>query len=139
MTNFIERTFMFTDIKGSTNLWERYPDEMRAALSVHDEILETIINQHGGTVFKTVGDAFCAVFDSPDQAVECAIEAQSKLASEGSITETVSIEIRVGIHLGEAESRDGDYFGPTLNQVARIEAAAIAGTRSSPLTTGSEA
>src|SRR3954452_20410647 len=72
-------TFLFTDIEGSTRLWEEHRDAMRAALIQHDDLLRACIESHGGTVFKTVGDAFCAVFAEPRGAVETVLASQQWL------------------------------------------------------------
>ena len=71
-------TFLFTDIEGSTRLWERDPAEMQQALARHDALLREVIESHGGAIFKTVGDAFCAVFASPQPAIEAAIARKPK-------------------------------------------------------------
>ena len=120
-------TFLFTDIEGSTRLWERHPDEMRIALEQHDTILGTAINKFDGEVFKTVGDAFCAMFASPASAILCALQIQETITNTLFSENISSLAVRMGIHTGEAEARDGDYFGPALNQVARIESAAHGG------------
>src|SRR5688500_13121149 len=73
-------TFLFTDIEGSTYLWERYPEAMSGALARHDAIMREAIERHGGTVFKTVGDAFDAVFPTARDGVDAAIAAQRALA-----------------------------------------------------------
>jgi class 3 adenylate cyclase len=75
-------TFLFTDIEGSTKLWERHTATMRTALARHDEILQEAIEGHGGFVFKTVGDAFCAVFPTALGALKSALAAQRGLFSE---------------------------------------------------------
>src|SRR5438045_1552732 len=72
-------TFLFTDIEGSTRLWEAHPEAMRAAIVHHDDLLRAAIESHGGDVFKTIGDAFCAVFESPRGAVETALASQQWL------------------------------------------------------------
>ena len=112
-------TFLFTDIEGSTKLWELYPDAMKVALARHDIILRQAIESHGGVVFKTVGDAFCAAFSSAPAAVEAALAAERALFSER-WGETGAVRTRAALHTGNAESREGDYFGPTLNRVARL-------------------
>ncbi len=114
-------TFLFTDIEGSTRLWERYPDAMRIALARHDELLRTAIERHQGYVFKTVGDAFCAVFSTTPEAVQAALEAQLALQEED-WGEVGPLHVRMGLHTGEAEERNQDYFGPTVNRVARLQA-----------------
>src|SRR5215212_11853556 len=74
-------TFLFTDIEGSTRRWDQQPDAMQAALARHDAILREAIERHGGHVFKTVGDAFCAAFATPGAALRAAVEAQRTLAA----------------------------------------------------------
>lgn len=113
-------TFLFTDIEGSTRLWEEYPDEMRLALARHDEILRREIERQDGAVFKTVGDAFYAVFTSAPRAVHAAIHAHLALKDQ-EWGEIGRIVVRIGVHTGLAEQRDSDYFGPTLNRVARLQ------------------
>src|SRR5262252_2859468 len=75
-------TFLFTDIEGSTRLWEQYPEAMRKALARHDALLEEAITQHNGTVFKTVGDAFCAAFSTAQDALHAALTAQLAFQQE---------------------------------------------------------
>src|SRR5829696_3495023 len=112
-------TFLFTDVEGSTSLWERNPKAMSEALVRHDEILRTAIEAHDGHVFKTVGDAFHAIFSTAPDTLKAALEAQRTLLRE-EWEETGPLRVRMALHSGVAEERDGDYFGPTLNRVARI-------------------
>ncbi|MDX1622381.1 MAG: tetratricopeptide repeat protein [Gemmatimonadota bacterium] len=112
-------TFLFTDIEGSTELWERDPGSMRSALARHDEILRHAIEERGGNVFKTVGDAFHAVFSSAEAAVEAAVEAQRALQAEPWSTPE-PFAVRMALHCGGAELREGDYYGPPLNRTARM-------------------
>lgn len=112
-------TFLFTDVEGSTRLWEHSPDRMRGALSVHDDVLSRSIRGNGGSIFKTGGDSFCASFDNPLQALAAALESQRELAGIDWETDT-PIEVRIGLHTGTAQIRGDDYFGPTLNRTARI-------------------
>ena len=112
-------TFLFTDVEGSTSLWEKNPNAMSEALSRHDEILRTSIKAHYGHVFKTVGDAFHATFSTAPDALEAALEAQRTLLEED-WAETGPLRVRMALHTGAAERREGDYFGPTLNRVARL-------------------
>jgi predicted ATPase/class 3 adenylate cyclase len=112
-------TFLFTDIEGSTRLWEHNPVEMKGALVRHDEILRTTIEAHAGGVFKYVGDAVFAAFGDPDDAVAAALEAQRHLVAEP-WPEATPIRVRIGVHTGEAERLDNDYVGPTLNRTARL-------------------
>lgn len=120
-------TFAFTDIVGSTRLWERAPTAMHAALGRHNDILTAQVCAHHGTVFKTVGDACCCVFDRAPDAVRAAIDIQRALALERWSEDLGRLEVRIGIHTGAALLHDGDYFGPPLNRVARITAAAHGG------------
>src|SRR3954452_23762044 len=106
-------TFLFTDIEGSTRRWEADPEAMRAALVLHDETLRSAIEAHGGWLFKHTGDGVCAAFGSARAAIDAAVQAQR----------TLGLPVRIGIASGEVQERDGDYFGPTLNRVARIMAA----------------
>jgi TolB-like protein/class 3 adenylate cyclase/cytochrome c-type biogenesis protein CcmH/NrfG len=112
-------TFLFTDIEGSTRLWATHHDAMRASLARHDALLRQSIEAHGGHVFKTGGDAFCAAFATAASAVEAAVAAQRALRAER-WPEQAAIHARIALHTGAAEIRDGDYFGPPLNQVARL-------------------
>src|SRR5882724_1832266 len=113
-------TFLFTDIEGSTKLWERCPEAMRLALARHDLILREVIERNHGYVFKTVGDAFCAALPTAPDALQAALEAHLALQRE-EWGETGPIRVRMGLHTGEAEERDNDYFGQTLNRVARLQ------------------
>lgn len=119
-------TFVFTDIVGSTRLWELHPAAMGTAVRLHDDILRGILTASGGHIFKTVGDAFCVAFADPLAALTAAATVQRSLA-EAAWDETGPLLVRIGIHTGSAESRDNDYFGGTLNRAARIEAAAHGG------------
>jgi class 3 adenylate cyclase len=110
-------TFLFTDIEGSTRRWEADPEAMRAALVLHDEVLRSAIEAHGGWLFKHTGDGVCAAFGSARAAVDAAVEAQRRLG----------LPVRMGVATGEAEERDGDYFGPVLNRAARVMAAGHGG------------
>ena len=112
-------TFLFTDIEGSTRLWEAQPETMRAALARHDALLRRCIETNQGHVFKTLGDAFCAVFATATDAVAAALAAQQVLHAER-WPEDAAIRARMALHTGAAELRDGDYFGPPLNHVARL-------------------
>ena len=110
-------TFLFTDIEGSTRRWEADADAMRAALVAHDEVLRTAIEAHGGFLFRHTGDGVCAAFASPRSAVDAAVAAQRAL----------ELPVRMGLATGEAELRDGDYFGTVLNRAARVMAAGHGG------------
>ena len=110
-------TFLFTDVEGSTRRWESDAQAMRAALVVHDKVLRTAIEGHGGFLFKHTGDGVCATFSSPKSAVDAAVAAQRAL----------QLPVRMGISTGEAELREGDYFGAVLNRAARVMAAGHGG------------
>jgi predicted ATPase/class 3 adenylate cyclase/DNA-binding CsgD family transcriptional regulator len=112
-------TFLFTDVEGSTSLWEKHPEAMSDALLRHDEILRTAIEAHDGHVFKTVGDAFHAAFPTAPKALSAALDAQRAL-HRAEWEETGSLRVRMALHTGAAEERAGDYFGPSLNRVARL-------------------
>ena len=114
-------TLLFTDIEGSTSLWDKAPEAMERALRRHDELVRKAIEAAGGYVFKTVGDAFCAAFSTAKGAVEAAAVAQGILRAEPWPEEAV-LSVRMAVHTGECEERDGDYFGPPLNRVDRLRA-----------------
>ncbi len=119
-------TFLFTDIEGSTALWESAPEEMRIALERHDAILNAAIDGHEGAVFSTGGDGVAAVFASATDALAAAVEAQRELGSTGWGT-PAPVRVRMGLHTGEATERDGDYFGAAVNRAARVMAAGHGG------------
>ena len=119
-------TLLFTDVEGSTRLWEVHPAAMRAALARHDALLRDCIDDHDGHVFKTAGDAFCAAFHTASDAVAAALDAQRALTREP-WPEGARLRVRMAVHTGAAELRDGDYFGATLNRVARLLAAGHGG------------
>lgn len=112
-------TFLFTDIEGSTQRWDAYHDAMRAAVERHDEILRSAIETHGGYVFKTIGDAFCAAFEDASDALEASVAAQRALANED-FSAVNGLRVRMAIHVGNPSERGGDYFGPEVNRVARL-------------------
>jgi predicted ATPase/class 3 adenylate cyclase/transcriptional regulator with XRE-family HTH domain len=120
-------TFLFTDIEGSTKRWEAHPQAMSAALSRHDAILRSAIDQAGGFIFKTVGDAFYAAFYSPFEALAAALAAQQALFAQDWGQDIGELRVRMAVHVGVAEQRDGDYLGQPLNRVARLLSAAHGG------------
>ena len=120
------QTFLFTDIEGSTRLWEEHGDAMAAALARHDEILNQSVAQAGGSVLKTTGDGLIAVFDSVTDTLSAAVDAQRSLDGDN-WGPTGPLRVRMGIHTGDTESREGDYFGPAMNRAARIMAAGHGG------------
>src|SRR5918994_1266847 len=119
-------TFRFTDVEGSTFLWERNPKAMSEALVRQDEILHTTIEAHEGHVFKTVRDALYAVFPLAPKALSAALDAQRAL-HHAEWEETGPLRVRMALHTGAAEERAGDYFGPSLNRVARLLSAGHGG------------
>lgn len=119
-------TFLFTDIEGSTTLWEKQPAAMRLAQARHDEMLREAVARQRGWVFSTAGDGLGAAFARAGDAVEAAVAAQMSLATEP-WPDPVVLHVRMGLHTGEAEERDGDYFGPAVNRAARIMASADGG------------
>jgi predicted ATPase/class 3 adenylate cyclase len=119
-------TLLFTDIEGSTRLWDAEPEPMAIALRRHDAIMRAAIESAAGYVFKTVGDAFCAAFETAQVAAEAAMAAQRALAAEEWPTSR-RIRVRMGLHTGACEERDGDYFGPVVNRTARLEAVSCGG------------
>ena len=118
-------TFLFTDIEGSTHLWEQYPEEMARQLARHDSILQHAIESHDGRVFARGGDGFCAAFASSLDALLAAVDVQREVAGLGVGGDLV--RVRIGVHRGPAEERGGDYFGDTLNRAARLTASAHGG------------
>src|SRR4051794_14208665 len=110
-------TFLMTDIEASTRRWEEQPEAMRADLARHDATLREAIEGHGGWLFKHTGDGMLAAFPAARPAIQAAIAAQRLL----------KLPVRMGVCTGEAELRDNNYFGPTLNRAARIMDAAHGG------------
>jgi predicted ATPase/class 3 adenylate cyclase len=119
-------TLLMTDIERSTRLWEESPEAMARSLRRHDEIMRTTIEESGGYVFKTVGDAFCAAFSSASDAVGAAGDAQRLLTAEN-WPEPIELRVRMALHSGTCEERDADYFGPAVNRTARLESIAHGG------------
>lgn len=118
--------FFFTDVEGSTRMWENEPEKMRSALRRHDEIVRSAIESNKGYVFSLAGDQFVASFHDIHAALTGAQDAQRQIAAETWPTES-AVRIRIGIHVGVAEERDNDYFGQVLNRTARIVSAAHGG------------
>jgi DNA-binding SARP family transcriptional activator len=118
-------TFLLTDIEGSTAAWEADADAMAVALARHDELVEQVVTSRGGRLIKTrgEGDATFSVFDRPSAAAAAAIELQEAISHEPwALREP--IRIRVALHTGEVELRDGDYFGRAVNRAARLRSLA---------------
>jgi predicted ATPase/class 3 adenylate cyclase len=119
-------TFLFTDLEVSTRLWEQEPEAMRAALARHDLLLREAVAAYDGHIVKGTGDGIHAVFATADGAVGAAVDAQLALAAEQwSVSE--ALRVRIGMHTGVAELREGDYFGSAVNRAARLMAIAHGG------------
>ncbi len=110
--------FLFTDIEGSTRLWERYGDIMGEALRQHDAILENEIGRWGGQIVKHTGDGIFAVFPA-GRPLEFALNVQRQLR-EHDWGEIGELRVRYAIHAGEAQQRNGDYFGAVINRTTRL-------------------
>src|SRR5262245_15189076 len=112
-------TFLFTNIAGSSQLWEQHPDAMPAALARHDALLRATMEIHSGYVFKTIGDAFCAAFGAAPDALAAALAIQRANHAEdwaaAGLVHAAALQVRIALHTGAVEMRDGDYFGPPLN------------------------
>jgi adenylate cyclase len=118
-------TFLFTDVEGSTRLWEESSQAMTIALARHDQIMRDAIESRHGYIFATGGDAFSASFQAVSDALEAALSAQVALREEA--WSEIDVRVRMALHVGEAEERGGDYFGPTLNRTARVLSTAAGG------------
>ena len=114
-------TFLLTDVEGSTALWEDAPEAMRAALARHDALFEAAISLHAGIHIRPrgEGDSRFAVFASASGALAAALAIQRAFAAEAWPTPR-PIKVRIGLHTGEAELRDGDYYGTAVNRCARL-------------------
>ena len=118
-----EVTFLFTDIVGSTALWDQHPEAMTDALAEHDERIRSIVDGLDGYVFSTAGDSFAVAFDSAASALASAVEIQRVMREP---VEGLELAVRIGVHTGVATLRNGDYFGGAVNRAARISASAHA-------------
>ncbi|HXY94963.1 MAG TPA: adenylate/guanylate cyclase domain-containing protein [Acidimicrobiia bacterium] len=119
-------TFLFTDLEGSTRLWEQHPEAMKDALARHDEILRQAIAAHDGHIVKMTGDGVHAAFGTADAGALTAVAVQQAVMAEqwGDIG---ALRVRVGIHTGPAEAREGDYYGTSVNKAARLMSTAHGG------------
>lgn len=121
-------TFLFTDIEGSTRLWEEHPEAMKTALAKHDSVLRESIESSHGQIIKTTGDGVHAVFETAIDSIRASIAAQSGFQTPEFLNKSgVLLRVRMGIHTGEAELRDGDYYGSVLNRAARLMSMAHGG------------
>lgn len=121
-------TFLFTDIEGSTRLWEQHPEAMKSALEKHDSVLRQSVESCGGHVIKSTGDGIHAVFASVSDALRATIAAQQALGTEPwDEIKPERVKVRMGLHTGEAQLRAGDYYGGALNRAARLMSAGHGG------------
>jgi predicted ATPase/class 3 adenylate cyclase len=118
--------FLFTDVEGSTRLWERHPEAMRTALALHDRLLGEAVEAAHGQVVKTTGDGIMAVFETARDGVAACLAAQRALAG-ASWPQTGPLRVRMGLHVGEGAGDGSDYHGPAVNRAARIMAAGHGG------------
>src|SRR5437867_3621370 len=121
-------TFLFTDVEGSTKLWERHPEQMRVALARHDHLIESLVAQHEGVVVRPrgEGDSRFAVFPRASDAVAAAAAIQQALHEEPWPAE-MPLQVRMALHTGEADLREGDYYGSDVNRCARLRGAGHGG------------
>ena len=119
-------TFLFTDIEGSTALWEREGAQMSQALAAHDRLARSAVESHHGRVVKMTGDGVHAAFDDAQDALAATVDLQQVLA-DAAATNGISLSVRCGLHAGAVERRDNDYFGSPVNRAARIMSAAHGG------------
>jgi len=112
-------TFLFTDIEGSTHLWETHPAGMGQAFKRHEAIIHQAMKAHGGYIYKMIGDGFQVAFSTAAAGLNAAVEAQRNLHAEpwGEIGQ---LKVRMALHSGVTEERGDDYVGPELNRIARI-------------------
>ena len=127
-------TFLFTDIEGSTRLWETEPSAMARSLVLHNETLHAAFERNGGVVFSTMGDGMAVAFSSAAGATRATLEGQRALLAAPWPTETGMLKVRMGLHTdeavlryGQAVLRDGQYVNQPLNRCARLMAAAHGG------------
>jgi predicted ATPase/class 3 adenylate cyclase/tetratricopeptide (TPR) repeat protein len=118
-------SFLFTDIEGSTRLWESDADSMGPSLELHDQIMRKAVASRQGHTFSTAGDAYAVAFRSVGDAIAAATQVQLDLFHAQ--WPGPHLEVRMGVHTGTAEERDGDYYGPVLNRAARIMSAGHGG------------
>src|ERR1700680_4466060 len=119
-------TMLFTDIEGSTALWEQDGARMSQALAAHDALARSAVEGRHGTVVKMTGDGMHAAFDDALDALAATLDMQQALA-DSAATNGVPLPVRCGLHAGVVERRDNDYFGSPVNRAARIMSAAHGG------------
>ena len=119
-------TFLFSDIEGSTRLWEQDRERMAASLAGHDAAARAAVESNHGVIVKMTGDGMLAAFVDPTDAIKATLALQQALAVPAT-TNRIPLRVRCGLHMGSVERRDNDYFGPPVNRAARIMAAAHGG------------
>jgi predicted ATPase/class 3 adenylate cyclase len=119
-------TFLFTDIEGSTRLWEHAPERMRPALARHNALARTAVENNRGSVVKMTGDGVYAVFEDALDALGATLQLQLAL-SDPTMADGVDLRVRCGLHTGVADRADNDFFGSVVNRAARIMDAAHGG------------
>src|SRR5438067_11330896 len=119
-------TFLFTDIEGSTKRWEHDARAMQVAHARHEAILRHAIEANGGYAYKMIGDAFQTAFSTAPQALQAALDAQRALHAEP-WGEAGELRVRMALHTGVTDEREGDYVGPVLNRVSRLLSAGYGG------------
>ncbi|MBM3494312.1 MAG: adenylate/guanylate cyclase domain-containing protein, partial [Armatimonadetes bacterium] len=125
-------TFLMTDIEGSTRLWEQHPSAMRAIMAAHDSAAAHVVERHGGALLKSrgEGDSLFAVFAEAPAAARAALEIQHGLTQFRAAPDEAGfpeVRMRVSLHTGQAEAREGDYYGPVVNRCARVRSLAQGG------------
>lgn len=121
-------TVLFTDLRGSTEMTERLGDVAAAALiRRHNELIDRAVREHGGRVVKTVGDGFMVAFTGAGRALECAIAIQRSLALQNDAHPEEPLDVRMGLHTGEAVREGDDLLGRTVIVAARMMDAAAPG------------
>ncbi len=116
----VERSFLFTDVEGSSRLWESDPDRMGEALAQHFRVLREEISSHDGTLVKDTGDGIFAVFPTARAAVAAAVSAQRVLAGSAEVGSGGPLQVRMGLHSGRAVQEEDDYHGSAVNRGARL-------------------
>ncbi len=120
-------TFLFTDLENSTPLWDNHPDLMHRLAARHDALLREAITAHGGLVVKTTGDGFHAVFETASDGIAAALAGLQAILGEAWPAETGQLRVRMGLHTGASQERDGDFYGPEVNRAARVMGVAHGG------------
>ncbi len=120
-------TFLFTDLENSTRLWDEFPGEMRPVMARHDALLKETVESHRGRIVKTTGDGLHAVFESAADAFAAALAGQQAISAESWPEAIGAMKVRMGLHTGESQERDGDFYGSSVNEAAKITGIAHGG------------